>query len=269
MYKVCIFTVFTYFVFHFSACQDASTQVTRIDKETFTAIEQQQIGEFLKSEIASAPQEFPHLRTDIYTSAQSYVESLLETLLVSAHVAQRSTFDWTVTIIQDDDMRNAFTLPGGKIYLYTGLLKYLKSEHELLSVIAHEIAHTDTEHIINRLKAEYGGVLLGDILLDNEISSAGEMARNLPKLVLATDEVIAADVYAVNLICDYAWDARGLKQILERTEETESDIQWLQTRQGDVQQRIEMVENTALPCGFGGETFDDRYATFVNEWLPQ
>ena len=48
-----------------------------------------------------------------------------------------------VRIIDNDETLNAFCLPGGFIYVYTGLIKYLDSEDHLAGVLGHEIAHAD------------------------------------------------------------------------------------------------------------------------------
>ena len=81
-------------------------------------------------------------------------------------------------------------------------------------------------------------------------------------------EVMKADVYSVNLLCDYAWDARGLKSIFERVDSVGTHLEWLDTRQGDLHERINAIESAALPCGLEGRTFDERYLKFKNEWLP-
>lgn len=268
MRKVCNLVLLLFILVFSFSCQKESDQVARINKEDFTVAEQQQIGQFLKEEIEDNYGLYPRLNADIFTEPYNYLNTLMETLLVSANVKRRSDLNWNITIIRNDEERNAFILPGGELYLYTGLLKYLNSENELLSIIAHEITYADTDDAINRLKAEYGGVLLGDILLGNEISSINDILTNLPRLVLPEDEVMEADVFSVNLLCDYAWDARGLKSIFERVDSLNANLTWLQTRQGDLKERINNVEVAALPCGLEGQTFDERYLKFKTEWLP-
>lgn len=50
-------------------------------------------------------------------------------------------------VIRQDEV-NAFSIPGGGVYVFTGLLKQLNSESELVAVIAHEIRHIDLRHCI-------------------------------------------------------------------------------------------------------------------------
>ena len=59
--------------------------------------------------------------------------------------------DWEFIVIEDDDMMNAFAMPGGKVAVYTGLLKITKSDDELAIVIGHEVAHVAARHSNERL----------------------------------------------------------------------------------------------------------------------
>lgn len=54
--------------------------------------------------------------------------------------------DFVFQIIEDQNMVNAFALPGGKIYITTGMLNNLDNEAELATVLAHEVAHVSERH---------------------------------------------------------------------------------------------------------------------------
>ncbi|MCW2961673.1 MAG: Peptidase Ste24p precursor [Thermoleophilia bacterium] len=62
-------------------------------------------------------------------------------------------FDWDVTLLQRDEA-NAFCLPGGKIVVFTGLLDVAKTDDELATVMAHEVAHAVAEHGAERIFRE-------------------------------------------------------------------------------------------------------------------
>lgn len=62
-------------------------------------------------------------------------------------------FDYVFNIIEDKDV-NAFSLPGGHIYVYRGLLDFVQSDHELAGVIAHEITHASHHHMVYLLKKQ-------------------------------------------------------------------------------------------------------------------
>jgi predicted Zn-dependent protease len=60
---------------------------------------------------------------------------------------ERGKFEYSFRVVDDKDI-NAFSLPGGIIYIYKGLLDYVKSDDELAGVIGHEIAHAAHRHMI-------------------------------------------------------------------------------------------------------------------------
>ena len=61
-----------------------------------------------------------------------------------------SNFRWDYILIDNDKIKNAWCMPGGKIAVYTGLLKITKNEDGLASVMGHEIAHAVAKHSIER-----------------------------------------------------------------------------------------------------------------------
>ncbi len=60
-------------------------------------------------------------------------------------------FPITAAVIQNNAM-NAFAVPGGYIYIYTGLILNLKHESELAAVIGHELAHVSLRHVARRIE---------------------------------------------------------------------------------------------------------------------
>jgi len=57
-----------------------------------------------------------------------------------------SNYKWEFNLIDNDKEANAFCLPGGKIFVFTGILKYIKNNHELAAVMGHEIGHALARH---------------------------------------------------------------------------------------------------------------------------
>ena len=65
-------------------------------------------------------------------------------------------YQWEFNVIDDEKTPNAFALPGGKIAVYTGILKYTQNESGLSTVISHEVAH---------VLARHGGERMSQVLL--------------------------------------------------------------------------------------------------------
>ncbi len=62
-------------------------------------------------------------------------------------------FHYTFHVVENPDV-NAFSLPGGFIYVNTGLLKFVHSDDELAAVLAHEIGHADHHHVITLMREQ-------------------------------------------------------------------------------------------------------------------
>lgn len=65
-------------------------------------------------------------------------------------------FDWEFNVIRSRQI-NAFCLPGGKVAVYTGLLRIVEDESQLATVLAHEIAHALAHHSNERITLEQMG----------------------------------------------------------------------------------------------------------------
>lgn len=70
-------------------------------------------------------------------------------------------------VIKDSTI-NAFAVAGGKVYFYTGILKTMKSESELIGVMSHEIGHVVRNHTAKRLASYYGTATLVSMLSGGE-----------------------------------------------------------------------------------------------------
>ena len=65
--------------------------------------------------------------------------------LAAAPEAKASGFKFTFTVLNVDEV-NAFALPGGPMFIYTGLLKVIDNEAQLAGVMGHEMSHVILRH---------------------------------------------------------------------------------------------------------------------------
>ncbi len=59
-------------------------------------------------------------------------------------------FEWEYILIDNDKIKNAWCMPGGKIAVYTGILNITKNTNGLAAVMGHEIAHAVAKHSLER-----------------------------------------------------------------------------------------------------------------------
>lgn len=85
-----------------------------------------------------------------------------------AAVAGHDDFKWEFNTILKDDTPNAFCLPGGKVFVYTGIFPYIQNDAELAAVMGHEIGHAIARHGAERVStalAVQTGTTIGMIAL--------------------------------------------------------------------------------------------------------
>lgn len=80
-----------------------------------------------------------------------------------AKVSNRPDYQWKFHLIKSNQA-NAFVLPGGKIFVYTGLFKYASNDAELASVIGHEVAHALKSHGIKGSQRQQTAGIVGAVL---------------------------------------------------------------------------------------------------------
>ena len=88
-------------------------------------------------------------------------------------------FHWEYILIDNDKIKNAWCLPGGKIAVYTGILKITKNKHGLAAVMGHEIAHAVAKHSVERASRALilnVGTQIADIASGGKISAASRTA---------------------------------------------------------------------------------------------
>jgi predicted Zn-dependent protease len=92
-----------------------------------------------------------------------------------AAAAQRPDYRWEFVVFEGKEA-NAFCLPGGKVGVFTGILKYTRDEAGMATVISHEVAHALARHAGERMSqsmlAQAGGLGLG-VALGGAGSAAG------------------------------------------------------------------------------------------------
>ena len=83
------------------------------------------------------------------------------------------TFGWDYVLVDNEKIVNAWCMPGGKIAVYTGLLKITKNTDALSIVMGHEIAHAVARHSVERASQAMTlnlGTAVADIFLGGAIN---------------------------------------------------------------------------------------------------
>jgi predicted Zn-dependent protease len=125
----------------------------------------------------------------------------------------------------DDDDPNAFALPGGHVFVNTGLLKLADRPEEVLGAIAHEVAHVTEKHGFRKVISAAGPILLFRIFLGGGGGVGGVLADGSDLLVrqgFSQEYETEADDAGWKLLVAANVDPRGLTGILRKFESYEA-----------------------------------------------
>jgi len=81
-----------------------------------------------------------------------------------AHAAAVPSYRWRYHLINKPQTANAFVLPGGKVFVFSGIFKYASNANELAVVMAHEVAHALKHHGIIGAQRAQKAQMLGTLL---------------------------------------------------------------------------------------------------------
>ena len=175
------------------------------DLNFFSVKQDVQFGAQLDSTVLANPNEFPILKMSQYPQVYAYLQQMLNAILESEEILYKDEFVWKITVI-NSDVVNAFAAPGGYLYFYTGLIKYLDKGSELSGIMAHEVAHADRRQSTEAMTKEYGFSVLLSILLGNNPSQLEQLLASLAltgtTLAYSRNNENEADQYAVYYSAD-------------------------------------------------------------------
>ena len=161
-----------------------------------------ELGKEMDKQIKSDPQQFPMLVG--HQDLKDYVSGIGKYILNSSpKITKKKIYPYNFQII-NDTIINAFCTPGGFIYVYTGLMRFVDNEATLAGIVAHEIAHAERRHVTQRLTAYYGVSVLLSFILGGNPSFISELAANLfvglAFLKNSRDDEAEADYYSIQYL---------------------------------------------------------------------
>ncbi len=246
----------------FSACKKDEDKPGKTGLNLFSIEDDIKLGQQLDQEIAANPQQYPILDPGQFAAAYQHLQRITDQLLSSGQLRYRDRFAWQLKIIRDDNTLNAFCAPGGYIYVYTGLIKFLDRESELAGVMGHEIAHADLRHSTEMLTRVYGVQVLLEILLGGSPGTLANIATNLALLSYSRANETEADLASVAYLCTTEYDPKGTAGFFQKLLDSGQGgggPAWLSTHPAP-DNRVQNITNEADRRGCqGGGTFENRY----------
>lgn len=218
----------------------ATSGVNRGDVNIVSMEEEWQLGQQLERDLE---RELDLSRDRVVTS---YVSQLGQRLVAQTEMSDRR---WEFHVVRDGNI-NAFNIPGGHVYVHTGLIAAADNAAELAGAMAHEIAHGVSRHATERLTKQYGLSTGASILLGGnpawyeqllaQIAATGAVAK------FSRDDEREADRLGVRYMAQSGYDPQGMvhmfRELLRQRERQPGAVSQFFSTHPLTEERIQNVE---------------------------
>lgn len=171
--------------------------VTRISDQR-----EMEIGHEIEAEIARTG----WLKDD--STLQAYVAAVARPLLEHT---RRKAITYRFHVIGSSEI-NAFAIPGGGIYVTTGMVEFLNSEAELAAILGHEISHVDLKHCVERLQYQVAARKIGG----DDIAAIVSLGSFLVGIGYSKQQELEADAQGVLFAAAAGYDPMAARSAFQR-----------------------------------------------------
>ena len=237
----------------------ASSGVNKGQINIISLEEEWQLGQQLERDIA---RQMPLVED---RAALAYVNAVGQRIVRQTELGQ---LPWEFHIVANKEV-NAFNIPGGHVYVNSGLIEATDDVAEFAAVLAHEISHGVSRHGTEQLTRAYGISALGSVLLGQnprvyeeilaQVLAQGSMAR------FSRSAENEADNLGVRYMYEAGYDPQGMVQmfrgLLEQRRRQPSSVEQFFATHPLTEERIANVQKeiTALPQRAGLTRQDPEY----------
>lgn len=108
-------------------------------------------------------------------------------------------YNYKIQVINTEEV-NAFTLPGGYIFVNKGLIGFCDSPEEVAAVLAHEIGHAEKRHVVDKLAKELGITILFSVLTGGDATLMHEVFKTATSTMFDREQEKEADAFSFPLM---------------------------------------------------------------------
>ena len=190
-------------------CICETSGVNRGDINLVSRDQEWQLGRELAAEI--------HQQADVVQDplVLKFIEQMGSRIVSETELADRP---WEFHVIADSSI-NAFNIPGGHVFINTGLIRAAVTPSELAGVVAHEVAHGVARHSTERMTQAYGLNLLFGLIAGERVTMLEQIAGQLlgagAMAKFSRDDEREADRLGLQYMADAAYDAAGMAAMFE------------------------------------------------------
>ncbi|MBN1561067.1 M48 family metalloprotease [candidate division KSB1 bacterium] len=234
----------------------AGTTSNERDTLSFITIEEElSLGEELNSFTVK------HLNIIRNSQLNSFLDDMAERIGAVSHWRG---LDYAVFIINQQDI-NHFSLPGGNIFIFRGLLEQALNADEIASIIAHEIVHLSQRDAVAQLGKKYSYSFAAQQVIGENPEIAEHIIMSLYRkdtiLDYPQEQETAADKTALRYTLDAGYDPRGMITILEKMKEVERQqpqrLELLRMTHASTSSRLRRIQKEARKLAIDPARFHD------------
>ncbi len=152
-----------------------------------------------------------------------------------------SDYEYKIKIL-DNEIPNAFATLDGNIYFFKGMLDLADKPEEIAAVLAHEIAHVEKKHVVNKLISEFGLTIITTVATGGDMVLAREIILSMTRGAFSRRQEKEADEFALSLLYDSGINPKYLgtlfRKLKEEHPESANQIE-IMSSHPDIQSRIE------------------------------
>ncbi|GAA6022027.1 hypothetical protein JCM8202_004382 [Rhodotorula sphaerocarpa] len=183
-----------------------------------------------------------------YHPQARFVQGVVKRIIKANGLEGKAPSGWKTYVVKEDGTKNAFVLPNGTIFVFTGILPVAADADGLACVLGHEIAHQVARHSAERMsgvKVFYGlALLLASFGIDMGLSQVLlQFVYSLPNSRKNETEADLIGLRLANQACFDPRAAEGLWQRMSATEETPGvDMSFLSTHPSSKNRTVQVRE---------------------------
>jgi predicted Zn-dependent protease len=190
-----------------------------------------------------------------------------------AAVSHNPELEWHFMVLNNETV-NAFALPGGYIYITTGMLKALQNESQMAAVLAHEAVHVTARHSASAMSKQLAVDLAISLGTNAKTASAMRVAQivsQLEGLSYSRKHEREADFYGLDYLVAAGYNPNGMVEMMKMLEQlnSSSPIEFFSTHPSP-ENRLELIEQKIREKGWQplGLVNEQDYRKNVLSYLP-
>jgi len=176
---------------------------------------------------------------------QNYVDSVGQKL---ARVSHKPDLQYHFVALESETL-NAFALPGGYVFITSGMLKKLATEAQLAGILSHEITHIVTRHSSANMSREIGiSILLSAVISDKTpqgVLTAADLTRQILGLQYSRQQEQEADSGGLDYMFSAGYNPYGMVETVQmlENEQKQRPIEFLSTHPAPQNRIVYLTEN--------------------------